>query len=92
MARESREALVTQRANVERLAAEVQRLRAASGLSMRSLATAAGVDVAYVSRIERGGYDLPNPLYLRGLARALSVSPVELLLAAGYLEKQDFDK
>jgi transcriptional regulator with XRE-family HTH domain len=83
---------VTQRAKVEQLAAEVQRLRAVSGLTMRALATAAGVDVAYVSRIENGGYDLPNPLYLRGIAKALSVSPIELMLAAGYIEPEDLAK
>ena len=56
---------------------------------MRGLARAAGVDVAYVSRIESATYDLPNPLYLQAISDALDISTVELFLAAGYLRLQD---
>jgi HTH-type transcriptional repressor of puuD len=69
---------------VEQLAAVVRRLRTERGLSLRGLAARAHVDVAYLSRIENAGYDMPNPLYLRAVAEALDVPADDLLLAAGY--------
>jgi transcriptional regulator with XRE-family HTH domain len=78
-----------QKADVERLAALIRKLRDDRGLTLRAMADQADLDVAWLSRVENGGYDQPSPLHLRQLASALGTSPIELFLAVGYLSPED---
>ncbi|CAO4172055.1 helix-turn-helix domain-containing protein [Methylorubrum aminovorans] len=57
----------------------LRRLRVAQGLSQERLALAAGIDRAYVGRVERGSENVTIAT-LEAMARALSV-PVAHLLA-----------
>jgi len=58
----------------------VRRLRELRALSQRELAARAGLSVTTVNRIEIGQRK-PMPKTVRKLARALGVSPQELLAA-----------
>lgn len=66
------------------LAATLARLRQTSGLSLRQLQEATGIDRSVVSRIESGEVTQPSPSTLSRLAKALNVEAGELLTAAGY--------
>lgn len=57
----------------------VRRLRVAKGLSQERLALAAGIDRAYVGRIERGSENV-TLARLEDLARVLGVPIADLLL------------
>jgi transcriptional regulator with XRE-family HTH domain len=46
---------------------------------------------SYVSRLEAGKIALPSVEVLRGLARELGTTAVDLLSAAGYLDSADLD-
>jgi transcriptional regulator with XRE-family HTH domain len=62
----------------------VKKARLQQGLSLRRLATAAGVDPAWVSRLERGEYSSPDPRHLREVARVLEIQTADLFTLAGY--------
>ena len=61
----------------------VREQREARGLSGQALAAAAGVDKAWLHRLEHGEYASPDPKLLVRLARALEVDVSDLYLAAG---------
>lgn len=61
--------------------ANVSRLRVRQGLTQESLAEAAGLDVRYLVRIQRGAVG-PSMEVLVALANALEVSPDRLLRPA----------
>ena len=73
------------KAHVDELLTQLRRER---GLSQRQLASAAGVHVANVSRLERGEASKPSPPTLVRLAEALETDASELLTAAGYTAEQ----
>lgn len=58
----------------------LRRLRVACGLSQERLALAAGIDRAYVGRVERGSENVTITT-LEAMARALSVPVADLLVA-----------
>lgn len=58
----------------------LRRLRVAQGLSQERLALAAGIDRAYVGRVERGSENV-TVTTLEALATALGVPIVDLLVA-----------
>lgn len=58
----------------------LRRLRVAQGLSQERLAFAAGIDRAYVGRVERGSENVTITT-LEALAGALSVTVADLLIA-----------
>jgi transcriptional regulator with XRE-family HTH domain len=64
----------------------LRELRQERGLTLRTLADAAGVDFTYLSKIENGkaGY-LPGVETIRELAQALEVDAIELLQLANKL-------
>ena len=66
--------------------ARLRDLRRRKGLTLRSLAEAAGVDFTYLSKIETGrpGY-FPGAGTIRELAEALDVDAIELLKLADKL-------
>lgn len=64
----------------------VRRLRVAKGLSQERLALAAGMDRAYVGRIERGSENV-TLARLEDLARVLDVPIAELFEATGASER-----
>jgi transcriptional regulator with XRE-family HTH domain len=65
----------------EQLGNEVSRLREQRGLSIRRLADAADVDATWLSRLERGLYDSPDPRLLRSVAEALGAEATDLFIA-----------
>jgi transcriptional regulator with XRE-family HTH domain len=58
----------------------LRRLRTERGLSQEALAFASGVTVSTLSRIERGE-NSPTWATLMQIARALDVTPIELVIA-----------
>lgn len=64
-------------------------LRKSRRLSARQLAKQSGVSQAYISQIERGVYNNPQPDILEKLAKALDVSQMELLIQAGIVKEKD---
>jgi transcriptional regulator with XRE-family HTH domain len=67
-----------------RLGQHIRRLRQAKDLSVRGLAAAAKVDATWLSRLEHGTYESPDPRSLYRLARALDTEVSDLYLTAGY--------
>lgn len=57
----------------------LRRLRVQQGLSQERLALAAGIDRAYVGRVERGSENVTITT-LEAMARAMSVTVAELLV------------
>jgi len=70
------------------LATTLTQLRKRSGLSLRGLEDASGVDRSTISRIENGEYQRPSPSNLTKLAAGLGIDASELLTAAGYTANQ----
>ena len=64
----------------------IRRLRRSADLPLRSVATTAEVDFAWLSRLEPGLYQSPDPWSLYRLARALHVEVADLYRAAGYAD------
>jgi len=62
----------------------VRARRLANGWTLSEAARRSDVDLAYLSRLELGGYQTPNPRYLSAIARALDVQPEDLYGLAGY--------
>jgi transcriptional regulator with XRE-family HTH domain len=63
-------------------------LRLSRGASQRDLASKAGLDPTYVSKVERGAYRPPKVSTIRRIARALALDPPDeraLLAASGRL-------
>jgi transcriptional regulator with XRE-family HTH domain len=67
---------------VNNVAQHLHSARTARKLSQATVAKAAGVSVSYVSMLERGQRSPPLET-LEALAKALRVSPLELLQAGG---------
>lgn len=69
-----------------RLGEYIRQLRTERGLSIRGLAARIKVDATWLSRLERGIYDSPDPRSLWKVARALDVEVADLYLTAGYAD------
>lgn len=68
----------------------VRRRREMLGLSQGALGEKIGREQKWISELERGALvNLPPPEIVRGLADALNCLPADLLIAAGYLERDD---
>lgn len=63
--------------------------REAEGLSQRQAAKAAGIDVHTFSMLERGKYESPSPLTLKGVSEALDIPLLDLFYTAGYITPYD---
>ena len=63
--------------------------RHARGLTMADAATRAGTSAAYWSQIEGGQVKLPGAALRRGIAAALGVRHVDILIAAGELTAEE---
>lgn len=61
------------------------------GLSIHELSSTSGISVSYLSRVERGLRDIPNPTYLRKLAVGLKTDYERLMQAAGFLDRTQED-
>jgi transcriptional regulator with XRE-family HTH domain len=68
---------------VSSLAATVRKYRERAGLSVRTLATQAGIHHSYLARLENGDNDRPTPEVLQSIATALDVEPGKLLRFIG---------
>lgn len=72
---------------VKPLSTLLQELRAAKGCSLREVEKATGISNAYISQIERGDAQKPSPDKLHAIATFYEVPYMELMRAAGYVEK-----
>jgi transcriptional regulator with XRE-family HTH domain len=68
---------------VPNLAATVRKYRERAGLSLRALATQAGIHHSYLARLENGDNDRPTPEILQSIAAALEIEPGKLLRFIG---------
>lgn len=66
----------------------LKQLRLKRELTLKKLANLAGLSPSYLSRIERGKRNIPNARFLNKLAPHLNLSPQEIMIAAGYLNKE----
>ena len=63
--------------------------RSELGMSRRELARQAGVDTAYVSRLEQGGYQSPRPGTLKNIAEVLGLPLSDVFAMADYVIPYD---
>lgn len=75
--------------DVEGIGPFVRRRREELGLSQTRLAELVGTSRGYMSQIEAGRTQLPNPSLRRRLAEALGVRHLDLLIAAGELTSDE---
>ncbi len=66
----------------------IKKLRQGKNISLVKLAAQAGLSPSYLSRIERGERNIPHARILKRLAPHLGLTPEELLIAAGYLNRK----
>jgi transcriptional regulator with XRE-family HTH domain len=74
---------------MEGLAAYIRARRLQLGMTQVELAEAAGVSQPVISDVERSQTKLPNVEARRGIARALGIRHVDLLVAAGELSSEE---
>jgi HTH-type transcriptional regulator, competence development regulator len=72
---------------MENFGSYMRRLRKAQGLTLKQVETQAKVSNAYISQIERGLRNPPQPDILKRLSKVYDVSHRDLLIAAGHLEE-----
>jgi transcriptional regulator with XRE-family HTH domain len=72
---------------MESFGSYMRRLRKSKGLTLKQVETQAKVSNAYISQIERGLRNPPQPDILRRLAKVYDVPHRELLIVAGHLEE-----
>lgn len=72
---------------MENFGSYMRRLRKDRGLTLKQVETQAKVSNAYISQIERGLRNPPQPDILRRIAKTYDVPHRELLIAAGHLEE-----
>jgi HTH-type transcriptional regulator, competence development regulator len=72
--------------------AYLKQLRKEKGLTLKQVEKAAHVSNAYISQVERGLRNPPQPDVLKRLAKAYEVSQRELMVAAGHLEEDSSER
>ena len=68
-------------------AALLKQFRSAAGLSINAAASRAGIDAAYLWRLEKGSPSRPSPIVVDGLIAALRLTALEaeeLRVSLGY--------
>jgi transcriptional regulator with XRE-family HTH domain len=75
--------------NSTRLGMLVKARRESRGLTMKELGALVGASRTAIDAIENGRTKLPGPDLLRGLAKELGLTRVELLVAAEYLSEDE---
>jgi transcriptional regulator with XRE-family HTH domain len=70
---------------ISTLGSYIKERRTARGINQETLGDMAGVSKAYISQVENGRVTLPSADIRRRIAKALGVTHVELLIAAGEL-------
>ena len=73
--------------NVTRVGSFIRAQRTAASLSLRKMATLAGVSIPYLSQVERG-LRRPSAEILSAIAKALRISAETLYVQAGILEER----
>lgn len=68
-------------------AKELKRLRLAKGMSVRALSESSGVSHSYISQIENGTRDTPQPDLIKKLSKGLEINYYSLMRTAGYLNE-----
>lgn len=70
--------------NLKALGKLIARERERQGLSLETLANAAGGNRSTIMRLERGAFAQPDPKKLQGIAQALGLDAADLFALAGY--------
>lgn len=68
-------------------AKELKKLRMAKGMSVRALSESSGVSHSYISQIENGTRDTPQPDLIKKLSKGLEMNYYSLMRTAGYLDE-----
>ena len=71
------------------LGPHLRQKRELRGKSLNAIASAAGISVAYLQKLEAGGVKQPSPNILYQLAQALELDYAELMRLAGYIVPGD---
>lgn len=66
----------------ERFGRKIRELRLKKQMTQRELAKQAGIDVTYISKLERGQFAPPSERVIRRMAQALECDYEELMLVA----------
>jgi transcriptional regulator with XRE-family HTH domain len=64
----------------------IQKRRQRLGLGLRTVATEAHVDHSWLSKVERGIYNSPDPHLLQRVARVLGIDAADIFIEAGYAD------
>lgn len=72
-----------------KLGSLVEETRRAQKRSQRDVARAANIDIATMTRLEKGYYPTPTPATLRGLSKALGIPLLELYRIVEYVTPYD---
>ena len=64
---------------------EIKRIRKSKGMSIRSLSEQSGVSHSYISQIENGNRDVPQPELIKKIANGLGVDYFFLMRIAGFM-------
>jgi transcriptional regulator with XRE-family HTH domain len=75
----------------EGIGAHIRRRRDMLGLTQKALADRADTSSAYISQIEGGKVALPGVEMRRRIANALGESQIELLIAAGEIDRSELE-
>lgn len=67
----------------------LQDVRKLRGYSLRAVEDATGISNAYLSQLERGDAQKPSPDKLQALAEFYQVPYIDLMRAAGYLQRTE---
>lgn len=72
---------------------EIKRIRKSKGISIRSLSERSGVSHSYISQIENGNRDTPQPELIKKIAAGLGVDYFALMRIAGFMtpDKKESD-
>lgn len=71
---------------ISKFGKELKRIRKSKGLTISSLSERTGVSSSYISQIENGKRDTPQPELIKRLSRGLGVDYFILMRIAGYLD------
>ena len=71
---------------------EIKRIRKSKGISIRSLSEQSGVSHSYISQIENGNRDTPQPELIKKIAKGLGVDYFFLMRIAGFMNHEVEEK
>ncbi len=77
--------------NVSSFGKELRKIRKSKGQTINDLSLKSDVSSSYISQIENGKRDTPQPDLIKKLANGLSIDYYSLMRIAGYMENEELD-